>query len=93
VSGSRRIAFVVTGHVQGVAFRAHARDTAREIGVTGFVMNRADGAVLGEAQGSSAQVAAFVAFLHRGSPWSRVDGVTIDESTPIDGEPSFVVRR
>jgi acylphosphatase len=88
-----RLHFVVTGRVQGVAFRAHTRDRARQLGLAGFVENRADGAVAGEAEGADAALAAFVAWLHEGSPWSRVDAVTTSPRPPLGTEPSFEVRR
>jgi acylphosphatase len=89
----RRIAFVVEGRVQGVAFRAHTREAASGLGLAGFVRNRADGAVEGEAQGAAAAVEAFVAWLHRGSPWSRVDAVEVRELPAVEAEAGFAVRR
>ncbi|MFO1054521.1 MAG: acylphosphatase [Planctomycetota bacterium] len=91
--GGRRIAFVVSGRVQGVAFRAHARDTARALGLTGFVTNRIDGAVEGEAQGDRHRLDEFIAFLHRGSPWSRVERVDVLDRALRPVEASFDVIR
>lgn len=88
-----RVRFVVTGHVQGVAFRAHARAAARQLGVAGFVENRADGAVTGEAEGTAEAIAAFTTWLHDGSPWSRVDAVTTSELAELRAETDFTVRR
>ena len=90
---ARRIGFVVTGRVQGVAFRASARDVARGLELTGFVGNRIDGAVEGEAQGSRERIEQFVEFLHRGPAWSRVDRVEIAERLPRPHEASFDVIR
>lgn len=92
-SQSQRIAYVVTGHVQGVAFRAHTRESARALGITGYVENRGDGAVVGEAQGEPGRLAEFVAFLRRGSPWSRVERVVTDEVGVRTDEERFEVRR
>jgi len=39
------IRIVVRGRVQGVGFRYFSRDTADELGVSGDVWNRSDGAV------------------------------------------------
>jgi acylphosphatase len=88
-----RIRFVVTGRVQGVAFRAHARAAAQQLHVVGFVANRDDGAVIGEAEGTADAIAAFTTWLHQGSPWSRVDAVTTSELTELRAEPDFAVRR
>lgn len=92
-SQSQRIAYVVTGHVQGVAFRAHTRESARALGITGYVENRSDGAVVGEAQGEPGHLAEFVAFLGRGSPWARVEQVVTNEVGVRSGEERFEVRR
>ena len=72
-----RLRFRVTGRVQGVFFRACTRDAAREIGVTGWVRNSPDGSVEGEAGGDTAALDAFIEWLHRGSPHSRVDRVEV----------------
>lgn len=49
-----------TGHVQGVGFRYAVLQVAREYEVTGYVRNLADGRVMLEAEGTAADVAAFV---------------------------------
>jgi acylphosphatase len=89
----RRIAFAVTGRVQGVAFRAFTRKQARLLGLTGFVQNEADGRVTGEAQGSPAAVAALLEWLQRGSPLARVHSVDCHERAPLPAEEEFSVRR
>lgn len=50
-----------SGHVQGVGFRYTARQIAKEFEVAGFVRNLADGRVQVEAEGTLAEVNAFVA--------------------------------
>ena len=75
----RMVRFVVTGRVQGVAFRAYTRDAARELGVAGPVLNREDGSVAGIAYGLDKDIDGFVAFLHEGSPWARVEDVAIQD--------------
>lgn len=89
----RRIGFLVRGRVQGVGFRAAARAAASRCGVTGFVRNRIDGAVDGEAQGDPVAVAAFVDWLHEGPTAARVADVVIDAAAVVDGEAGFTVRR
>jgi acylphosphatase len=88
-----RYRFVVRGRVQGVAFRAHARAEATGLGLVGFVRNRADGAVEGEADGDERALDAFVRWLHRGPPWARVDHVEWLAVAGAAREPEFVVRR
>jgi acylphosphatase len=64
--------FVVTGRVQGVGFREAARRKARQLGISGWVMNRADGAVEGLAWGDEAALGRFSTWLSDGPPAARV---------------------
>ena len=50
-----------SGRVQGVGFRYHTLQIAKEFDVSGFVKNLPDGRVLLEAEGDSAEVRAFTA--------------------------------
>jgi acylphosphatase len=47
----QRLHLIVTGEVQGVGFRWHVQRAARALGLRGEVRNRADGAVLVDAEG------------------------------------------
>jgi acylphosphatase len=49
-----------SGHVQGVGFRYSVLQIAREFDVAGFVSNRVDGRVQLEAEGTKADLDAFV---------------------------------
>lgn len=49
-----------SGHVQGVGFRYTTMQIAREFEVAGYVTNLPDGRVQMEAEGTAAEVAAFV---------------------------------
>jgi acylphosphatase len=89
----RRVRAIVTGRVQGVAFRASAVDEARRHGLTGWVRNSPDGTVELEAQGDDAGVTALLAWCAHGPPGARVTGVESDAVAAIDGERSFVLRR
>ena len=74
----------ITGRVQGVAFRASTVATAWELGLSGWVANRADGSVEAVAEGDDAAVTALVRWCHHGPPAARVDHVeVIDE--PVQG--------
>lgn len=67
--------FLVSGRVQGVAFRAHARDEAIALGVRGHAINLPDGRVEVLAVGEAAAVDAFARWLAHGPPHARVDAV------------------
>jgi acylphosphatase len=51
---------IFRGTVQGVGFRYTARGTARAFAVTGFVRNRGDGTVELVAEGTRAEILAFL---------------------------------
>jgi acylphosphatase len=87
-----RVHVIVEGHVQGVFFRASCAKRARRLGLSGWVRNRADGAVEAEFEGPSDTVDAIVAWCRRGPPSAQVDGVTV-ETVPRTGESGFVVTR
>jgi acylphosphatase len=89
----RRVRAIVTGRVQGVAYRASTVEQARTHGLTGWVRNLADGSVELEAQGDDGQVTALLAWCAHGPPAARVTGVTVDDRDLIDGERGFVQRR
>jgi acylphosphatase len=88
----RRVRAIVTGRVQGVAFRASTVDEARRLGLTGWVRNRADGSVELEAQGDDARVASLLAWCGRGPPAARVVGVAVEDQTPSAEDIGFVQR-
>jgi acylphosphatase len=80
---------VVTGIVQGVAFRYYTRSAARKIGVVGWVRNLPDGNVEALVEGEPDQVDAMVRWLHKGSPASRVDKVSIFEEKATGRHAEF----
>ena len=64
--------FLVSGRVQGVWYRAWAREQALALGLCGFARNLAGGDVEVIAQGESAALAAFERALRKGPPLARV---------------------
>ena len=84
--------FTVTGQVQGVGFRYSAASQARRLGLSGWVANRADGAVEGVASGADATLAQFHDWLRRGPPAARVQGVEWSASDAPDAG-GFEIRR
>jgi acylphosphatase len=81
----------VTGKVQGVYYRANTRDTAREVGVDGWVRNLDDGRVEAVFEGAEAAIEELLEWCHTGSPRARVDDVTVDYEEP-DGLDGFEIR-
>ncbi len=72
-----RVHLVVSGRVQGVAFRAYTVDEARDLRLSGWVRNLPDGRVEAEAEGERPALEALVAFCRRGPPAARVEAVEV----------------
>jgi len=81
---------LVSGHVQGVYFRASTRQLAQSLGVTGYARNLRDGRVEVLACGSDAAVAALCAWLSDGPPGARVSEVRC-ESHAAEAPPTFQI--
>ena len=73
--------FHVSGVVQGVFFRASTQARARELGLTGWAKNLADGRVEVVAGGDAAAIDELERWLQRGPPGARVDAI---EREPFD---------
>lgn len=69
----------VWGRVQGVGFRASARNEARNLGVQVTAENLPDGTVLLEARGPAGQMALFLEWVQHGPRHARVDRVEATE--------------
>lgn len=83
----------MTGKVQGVCFRAYTEKAAQEMDVTGWVRNRSDGRVEGEAWGKEEDIKRFSSWLHKGSPHGRVGEVDLNDLGPFDQRPAaFEIR-
>lgn len=81
--------FVVSGRVQGVAFRAYTRQQALALELRGHAVNLRDGRVDVLAVGEADAIDRLGAWLRQGSPLARVDEVqrhevSADESALID---------
>jgi acylphosphatase len=79
---------LVSGHVQGVYFRASTRELALSLGVTGYARNLRDGRVEVLACGTAEAVAALCNWLSDGPPGARVGEVQC-ESCATAAPPGF----
>jgi acylphosphatase len=71
----------ITGRVQGVGFRDWTIMTARQLGLTGWVRNRTDGAVEALVVGDDEAVGEMIDACRRGPRMARVDNVDVE---PVD---------
>lgn len=67
----------IRGRVQGVGFRNYIAYKAQQLGVCGWVRNRADGSVEAVVQGPAAAVDAIIECAQRGPRAAQVTAVTI----------------
>jgi acylphosphatase len=72
-----RARIAISGRVQGVYFRASARDVARAQRLSGWVRNRIDGDVEAVVEGQEHAVRAFIAWCHEGPPGAHVTDVQV----------------
>ena len=79
------------GHVQGVFFRAEARDRARSLGLGGWVRNTPEGSVEAVFEGEDERVDSMVGWCRRGPSGAHVDDVQTAWEDPR-GEDGFAVR-
>ena len=87
-----RLRLTFFGRVQGVGFRATARDIARGFDVTGWVRNEPDGSVSMEIQGQPSEIAACLDRLRA----RMKHHITRDSElplTPRTGEAEFTIER
>ncbi len=84
---------IVSGRVQGVAYRASARAQADSLGITGWVRNLPEGSVEILAEGDRPSIAAFIDWCASGPRWARVDDVQVTDKEPKEEYRCFAVQR
>ncbi len=82
----------ISGRVQGVFFRAWAQGQARELGVSGWIRNSADGSVEAHLSGEEDCVERMIDRLGRGPSNARVDDLSVEDAVP-EAAGRFEVRR
>lgn len=74
---------VVHGRVQGVFYRDWTVETARRLGLAGWVRNRCDGTVEAHLEGESGAVERMIAAMREGSPRADVERI---DSSPVEAQ-------
>lgn len=82
----------ISGRVQGVNYRAAARDTATRLALTGWVRNTPDGSVELTATGPEPALKQLITWCHHGPPHAVVADVSVQRlpETPFN---DFGIRR
>lgn len=88
-----RLHATIHGRVQGVGFRAFVYNSAKRLGVFGWVRNRFDGTVETVAEGERSRLVLFLQDVQRGPGPSHVSEIIL-EWLPVTGEfTEFEIRR
>ena len=87
----RSVRLIVTGRVQGVAYRAWAIRQAAALGLRGWVRNRRGGSVEAMVTGGESEVAAMIEACRQGPAAARVTDVVVAEAAD-DGSVGFEAR-
>ncbi len=82
----------IHGRVQGVWYRGWAVDTARALGLDGWVRNRSDSSVELVARGPEAALDALAGQCRQGPPSARVDRIEVEEAASEEVPEGFDQR-
>lgn len=80
-----------SGRVQGVFFRAHTRDCAQSLGLTGWVKNSPDGRVEAVFEGEEATVEDAINWCSTKQPFADVTSKEVQMSKTLDEFESFTI--
>jgi len=83
--------FLVSGRVQGVAFRAHTQREAEALALTGHARNLPDGRVEVVVHGDAQAIERLAEWLRRGPPLARVDDVAREAVGGVDTPRGFTI--
>lgn len=82
-AGEVSVHLVIIGRVQGVGYRAWCKETADDLGLSGWVRNRRDGSVEALARGALDQIQKFTAACGRGQSFAKVADVVRTKALEI----------
>lgn len=82
----------IRGKVQGVFYRASAKEQADRLGLYGWVRNEADGSVTAHVEGTPEAIQTFVVWCSKGPRLAEVMAVE-KKTTDAQGFTSFEIRR
>ena len=87
-----RVHVVISGRVQGVWFRASARDKAQQIGLTGWVKNTSEGNVEAVFEGEETIIDEMLDWCHHGPPLAQVENVEVKKQRPSSDFDDFSIK-
>lgn len=87
-----RLRLIISGRVQGVWYRASARDRAEALGLTGWVRNQPGGSVELVAEGNGEALDRLFCWCREGPPLAQVSRVEQERSAATGEFSAFDVR-
>lgn len=88
----KRKIILVSGRVQGVYFRASAKEAADRMNIHGLVRNEPDGSVYIDAEGEATNLDDFIAWCNNGPRHAEVLQVKINDAELIGYDAFRIVR-
>lgn len=82
----------VIGHVQGVWFRATAKEVADRLGLSGWARNALDGSVEIVAHGEEDALEKFIEWCREGPPMAKIERVVVKDEGKVPEEEGFRIR-
>jgi acylphosphatase len=87
-----RLKLIISGRVQGVCYRWFTRDTAVELGLTGWVRNLPDGTVEALAEGERDKLEQLLGWCRRGPDMARVTDIQTEWEEGSGEFQDFTIR-
>lgn len=88
----KRLIIKIHGKVQGVFFRASAREKAEQLGIKGWSMNNSDGTVSIEAEGQREALEKFLDWCYTGPDRAEVDKIDFSWTDELKNYDVFETR-
>jgi len=88
----KTVRLIIKGKVQGVFYRATAKDIADLLGIKGWVRNLPDNNVEITATATDELLQKFIAWCKQGPPRARVNEVIVEELNPEEFKGFKVIR-
>ena len=88
----KRVHVIISGRVQGVAFRASCQRQANALGVSGWVRNDWDDSVEALFEGSAEAVDEMVRWCYHGPPAADVTSVQVEDAPDSPQYSAFHIR-
>ncbi len=91
-SSHKTVAGWVSGHVQGVSYRASMQQEANALGLSGWVQNLPDRRVAFTIKGDPAAIDALMRWAQQGPRFARVDTVHVEPASDVVSYVGFEIR-